>query len=142
MKPFLLDVNVLVALFWRTHVQFRMATRWFRENRHAGIRTCPITQAGFVRITSNPRYSADHMTVAEAQEALHSLLIQPEHEFWADSLQLGEAMDLGGAVAGHQQVTDAYLVALAIANGGRLATFDRGALSLTGAKGIVELIPF
>lgn len=68
------------------------------------------------------------------------LLIQPEHEFWPDSLQLAEAMDLGGPVAGHQQITDAYLVALAIANGGRLATFDRGALALTRAKGIVELI--
>lgn len=80
------------------------------------------------------------MTVTEAQESLDSLLIQPEHEFWPDSLQLAEALDLGGPVTGHQQITDAYLVALAIANGGRLATFDRGALSLTGAKGIVELI--
>ena len=68
------------------------------------------------------------------------LLIQPEHEFWPDNLPLAEALDLGGPVTGHQQITDAYLVALAIANGGRLATFDRGALSLTGAKGIVELI--
>jgi toxin-antitoxin system PIN domain toxin len=140
LKPFLLDVNVLVALFWRSHIQFRTASRWFMENRHAGIRTCPITQAGFVRIISNPRFSADHMTVAEAQEALNSLLIQPEHEFWPDSLQLGEAMGLGGPATAHQQITDAYLVALAIVNGGRLATFDRGALALTGAKGIVELI--
>lgn len=142
MKPFLLDVNVLVALFWRSHIQFRAANRWFSENRHAGIRTCPITQAGFVRITSNPRYSADHMTVAEAQASLNSLLIQPEHEFWADSLRLAEAMEHCGPISGHQQITDAYLVALAIANGGRLATFDRGALALTGAKGIVELITF
>lgn len=78
--------------------------------------------------------------MAGAQEALNSLLIQPEHEFWPDSLPLVEALDLGGPVTGHQQITDAYLVALAIANGGRLATFDRGALALTGAKGIVELI--
>jgi len=80
------------------------------------------------------------MTVAEAQVALNSLLIQPEHEFWADDLQLSEAIELSGPIAGHQQITDAYLVALAIKNGGRLATFDRGALALAGAKGIVELI--
>ena len=140
MKPFLLDANVLVALFWRSHMQFRAANRWFGENRQAGIRTCPITQAGFVRIVSHPRFSADHMTVAGAREALNSLLIQPEHEFWPDNLQLSEAVDLGGPVTGHQQITDTYLVALAIANGGRLATFDRGVLALPGAKGIVELI--
>jgi toxin-antitoxin system PIN domain toxin len=139
-KPFLLDVNVLVALFWRTHIHHRAANLWLEENRHAGIRTCPITQAGFVRITSHPRFSGDRMTVAEAQTALNSLLIQPEHEFWPDSLQLAEAIGHAGSISGHHQITDAYLVALAIANGGRLATFDRGPLVLAGAKGVVELI--
>ncbi len=140
MKPFLLDVNVLVALFWRTHIHHRAANRWFGENRSVGIRTCPITQAGFVRITSHPRFSGDRMTIAEAQTALNSLLIQPEHEFWPYTLQLAEAISYSGPLSGHQQITDAYLVALAMANGGRLATFDRGALALAGAKGIVELI--
>jgi len=86
LKPFLLDVNVLVALFWRSHVHYRAANRWLKENRHAGVRTCPLTQAGFVRITSNPRYSGDYMSVAEAQGSLNSLVIQPEHEFWLDSI--------------------------------------------------------
>lgn len=140
MKPFLLDVNVLVALFWRTHVHHRAANLWLSENRRAGLRTCPITQNGFVRVTSNPRYSGDHMTVVEAQTALNSLLIQPEHEFWPDTLQLDEAIRQSGPISGHQQITDAYLVALAIANGGKLATFDRGSLALAGAKGVVEII--
>ena len=140
MKPFLLDVNVLVALFWRTHIHHQAANQWLMENRHAGLRTCPITQAGFVRITSHPRYSGDRMTVTEAQTALNSLLIQPEHQFWPDTLQLAEAIRHTGPISGHQQITDAYLVALAIANGGRLATFDRAPLALAGAKGIVEVI--
>jgi toxin-antitoxin system PIN domain toxin len=140
LKRFLLDVNVLVALFWRTHIHQQVASDWLKENRYAGFRTCPITQAGFVRVTSNPRYSADRLTVAEAQVALNSLLIQPEHAFWPDDLQLSEAIQLTGPIVGHNQITDAYLVALAIKNGGRLATFDRGALALAGAKGIVELI--
>jgi len=80
------------------------------------------------------------MTVAEALGALNSLLIQPEHEFWPDNLQLAEAIGRSGPISGHQQITDAYLVALAIVNGGRLATFDRGVLTLIGAKGNVELI--
>lgn len=140
MRPFLLDVNVLVALFWRAHVHYAAAKHWFSENRRAGIRTCPMTQAGFLRITSNPRFSADRLTVGEAMVALGSFLNQPEHEFWPDSLELAEALERAGPVVGHQQITDAYLVSLAIANGGVLATFDRGALALTGAKGNVELI--
>jgi toxin-antitoxin system PIN domain toxin len=140
LKPFLLDVNVLVALYWRVHVHHRAAQEWFGENRHAGIRTCPITQAGFVRITSNPRYSGDWLTVSEAQMALGSLLKQPEHGFWPDSLELADALERVGPIVGHKQITDAYLVALAIANAGKLATFDRGALGLPGAKGFVELI--
>ena len=135
-----MDVNVLVAILWPAHVHSDPAHRWLGENRGAGLRTCPITQAGFIRIVSHPRFSADRVTVREAQGMLMKLLIQPEHEFWPDSLQLAEAMDLGGPITGHQQITDAYLVSLAIANGGRLATFDRGALSLTGSTGIVELI--
>jgi toxin-antitoxin system PIN domain toxin len=140
LKPYLLDVNVLVALFWRTHVHYRAANRWLRDHRNAGFRTCPITQAGFVRITSHPRFSADHMTVAEAQGALNSLLIQPQHQFWPDSLRLSEAVERTGPIVSHRQITDAYLVALAIVNDGMVATFDRGVMALPGAKGNVELL--
>jgi predicted nucleic acid-binding protein len=71
---------------------------------------------------------------------LAELLTQLEHGFWTDSLELSEALKRAGPIVGHQQITDAYLVALAVSNGGVLATFDRGALGLPGAKGFVELI--
>jgi predicted nucleic acid-binding protein len=80
------------------------------------------------------------MSVAEAQGSLNSLVIQPEHEFWPADLTLGEAIEKAGPISGHQQITDAYLVALAISHGGMFATFDRRILALSGAKGTVELI--
>ena len=78
--------------------------------------------------------------MAEAQGGLAELVALPEHEFWTAHLPLSEAIERVGPISGHQQITDAYLVALAIANGGILATFDRGVLGLRGAKGFVELI--
>lgn len=140
MKPFLLDVNVIVALFWRSHVHFRAAHLWLAKRRHAGIRTCPITQAGFLRIVSSGRYSGDRMPISEARATLDELLNMVEHKFWPDHMPLEEALDQAGPISGHQQITDAYLLGLAISNGGILATFDRGVKALRGAKGFVEII--
>ncbi len=140
MKPFLLDINVIVALFWRSNVHHTAAHQWLADSRHAGVRTCPITQAGFLRIVSSARYSADRLQVAEARATLGELLSMDEHGFWPDDLPLEEALELAGTISGHQQITDAYLLGLAIAHGGVLATFDRGVLGLRGAKAHVELI--
>jgi toxin-antitoxin system PIN domain toxin len=140
LKPFLLDVNVIVALFWRHHIHHRAAHLWLAKKRHAGVRTCPITQAGFLRIVTNARYSSDRLPMAEARATLRELVDMEEHMFWADDLHLEEALEGAGPISGHQQITDAYLLGLAIGNGGLLATFDRGVLGLRGAKGFVELI--
>jgi hypothetical protein len=140
LKPFLLDVNVLVALLWPAHVHHQAAKRWFGDYRKAGFRSCPITQAGSIRILSSPRYSREMVTVGKAQVALSALLALPDHEFWPDDIPVSEAISNAGLIAGHQQITDAYLVALAKAHGGMVATFDRGVLALEGAKNYVELI--
>jgi toxin-antitoxin system PIN domain toxin len=136
----LLDVNLMVALVWPAHVHNRAAERWFTENRRYGFRSCPITQSGMVRILGHPRYGRDSMTMAGAQGALRDLIALPEHDFWPVNFPFAEAVELAGPIMGHQQIADAYLVALAIANGGILATFDRGVLGLRGAKGFVEII--
>jgi toxin-antitoxin system PIN domain toxin len=124
-----LDVNVLIALVWSFHVHHEQARHWFREQRRAGIRTCPITQAGFVRISSNPRFTPDALTPDHAIALLASITSIPEHEFWPDDLPVSRAV-LPGMLATHRQVTDAYLVALAKSRGGVLATLDRGVLGL------------
>jgi predicted nucleic acid-binding protein len=93
-----------------------------------------------VRILSNPRYGRDRPNIVEAQGGLAELVALPEHEFWPATLPLAAAIERTGPILGHQQITDAYLVALAIVNGGILATFDRGVLGLSGAKGFVEIV--
>lgn len=140
MKPYLLDVNVLVALLWRTHVHHHPARTWFGAKRAQGFRTCPLTQAGAIRILSNPRYSRDWVAVSAASQALDDLLNLREHVFWPDDLPVGAVISESGPLTGHQQITDAYLLALAKAKGGILATFDRGVLALRGAAKHAELI--
>lgn len=140
MKPFLLDVNVIVALLWRANVHHRAARAWFKANKAAGIRTCPLTEAGAARILGNPKRTAEWMTLGTAFQMLNEVLIQPEHAFWPLDIPLPAAIAEVGQLTGHQQVNDAYLIALAKSRGGILATFDRGVLALQGAGPYVELI--
>ncbi|MBZ5576590.1 MAG: PIN domain-containing protein [Acidobacteriia bacterium] len=136
-KPYLLDVNLLVALAWPSHVHHREAQQWFARKGKSGFRTCPLTQAGFVRISSNPKFSPEAVSPADAAQLLAEITGLPEHGFWPDDLTFEQAMGRIPHLAGHRQVTDAYLAALATAHGGILATLDRGAATLSSA---VELV--
>jgi toxin-antitoxin system PIN domain toxin len=139
-KPYLLDVNVLIALAWPSHVHHRQAQDWFARKKEAGFRTCPITEAGFVRISSNPKFSPDAVHPLDALALLDRITSLPRHRFWPDSLSLTDVLKAGQPIVTHRQVSDAYLVALAAAHSGRLATLDRGVLALAGAGGLVEMV--
>lgn len=132
MTPSLLDTNVLIALLWPSHEDHETAIRWFAANRKKGWATCPVTEAGFVRIVSNPAFSRDAVSPREAAGLLAANTSAPDHVFWAADRPFAEATAFAEArLAGHRQVTDAYLLGLAIAQGGQLATMDRGLTALT-----------
>jgi len=138
----LLYVNVLVALAWPSHVHHDVAHAWFSRHRGGGWATCPLTQCGFARISSNPKIIPEAVTPREALSVLARMTGQPDHVFWPDSVSVVPALAPFALVVGHRQVTDAYLLALAIDRGGRLATFDRGIPQLLapGHPQAVELI--
>src|SRR5580698_10054789 len=96
-----------------------------------GWATCPLTQAGFVRIVSNPAFSPDAVSPRVAINTLQANLKHPSHQFWPDDISVPEALQpLLERLAGHGQVTDAYLLGLAIRKQARLATFDHALASL------------
>jgi toxin-antitoxin system PIN domain toxin len=131
-KPYLLDTNLLIALLWPRHQQHGLAVRWFARHRGQGWATCPFTQAGFVRIVSNPAFSRDAVQPREAIQVLCANTAAKEHEFWPDELPVAGSVAFAGVrLVGHQQVTDAYLLGLAISRGGVLATLDKGIGALT-----------
>ncbi|MGB9071883.1 MAG: TA system VapC family ribonuclease toxin [Terriglobales bacterium] len=131
MNCFLLDVNVLIALLWPPHEAHARAQRWFAHNADQGWASCAMTQAGFVRIVSNPAFSRRAVSPRDALEVLSGSLQHPAHHFWTEDIGVNEALaHFGRRLLGHQQVTDAYLLGLAIHKKGRLATLDASLSSL------------
>jgi uncharacterized protein len=131
----LLDTNVLIALVDPAHQFHAAAEDWFIAHRHDGWATCPITQNGLVRIISHNSYPNHVGSPATALTLLHSLTTDKDHHFWPDDISLfdGGLIDSGKLLTA-AQVTDTYLLALAVKHGGQFATFDRR-LVTTAAKG-------
>ena len=134
---YLLDVNLLIALSWPPHKKHERAQAWFGKHASEGWATCPFTEAAFVRILSNPAFSADAVAPREATKLLSSNVKHPHHRFWADDVAFVDAVEpFTRSLVGHQQVTDAYLLGLAIHKKGALATMDHSiqALLSKGSK--------
>jgi uncharacterized protein len=119
------DVNVLVALAWPSHVHHRLAVQWFESSSAETWATCPLTQAGFIRVSSNPVIVEPAATPADALAVLRQLITLRRHKFWADHLDFTQDDVPFRLVMGHRQVTDAYLLGLAAAQEGTLVTLDR-----------------
>jgi len=122
----LLDVNVLIALLDPDHVHHRSATAWLAANLHDGWASCPLTLNGCIRIMSLPAYpngGAPGLIAGRLREAVQT----PAHDFWPDDLNVVSDPVLDWRVVlGSRQLTDAYLLALAVRRGGRFVTLDRG----------------
>jgi len=122
----LLDVNVLIALFDPEHIHYEAAHGWFGSKARGLWATCPLTENGFVRIVSNPKYPGSRTTVADAASRLSMLCESSDHVFWPDSLSLRDPRHFAiGSVRGYRQITDVYLLALATNNDGVVVTFDQ-----------------
>jgi uncharacterized protein len=129
----LLDINVLLASVDQDHVDHRRVHSWLEQQGSKSWATCPLTQAGFVRIISTPGFHPNRVSVAEALQMLADITKRPGHHFWPINIGLSEAVQpFEEKLFGHRQVTDAYLLGLAIGNKGRLVTLDRGVAALAG----------
>jgi toxin-antitoxin system PIN domain toxin len=122
----LLDINVLIALLDSDHASHDSAISWFAKHARKGWASCPITQNGCVRIMSNPGYP-NPLPVPAVIEHLAVACHQDIHEFWSDEVSLLDSAVVDSTrIHGPRQLTDIYLLALAVKRGGRLVTFDTG----------------
>ncbi|MDR1187639.1 MAG: PIN domain-containing protein [Bifidobacteriaceae bacterium] len=120
----LLDVNVLLALLDSDHALTRDVTERF-EALDGGWATCPITQNGFVRISSQPGYT-NPMPVSAAVALLQAATADTDHEFWPCDIAITDPSRIDpNRILRPAQLTDAYLLALAVSRGGRFVTLDR-----------------
>ena len=131
---FLLDVNVLIALSEPEHVFHEAAHLWFEAEGGRAWATCPLTENGFVRIVGNPRYLNTPGGPSAAAENLRAMRDHPGHVFWPDSVSLFDPLVDLAKITAPGQVTDAYLLALAVRREGFLATLDRR-IDPAGVKG-------
>jgi toxin-antitoxin system PIN domain toxin len=133
----LLDVNALVALAWDSHIHHARIRLWFAANASQGWATCPITESGFVRVSTNPKVLPSPIGVADARYVLATLREANGHRFLSDDVSVVD--DDVPRIVGHRQVTDAHLLTLARRRGVCLVTFDAAIVGLAGGRD-VELL--
>ena len=132
----LLDVNVLIALLDSDHLHHARAAAWLKDNIRSGWASCPLTQNGCIRIMSQPGYP-NALPAAAVAERLAAATGTNHHAFWPDAVSMLDAGRIAwNAVLGSRQVTDVYLLALAVQQGGRMVTLDHAVplKAVPGAK--------
>lgn len=132
-EPYLLDLNVLIALAWPQHVHHARTHAWFGSFAGTWL-TTPMTEAGFVRLSTNPAVVTERVTMPAALGMLATMRAVPGHAFLPDGSSLAAPAIALDAVATSRQVTDAHLVNLAVASGALLATLDRGIERMLAAQ--------
>jgi len=123
---YLLDVNVLIALIEPNHPHNNAALKWFDDIGQHGWATCPMTENAVIRIVGHPSYPNWPGNPAIVAGLLSRFREHSGHWFWPDDISLLERQRIDlNRMLNSSQVTDSYLLALAVAHGGQLATLDR-----------------
>lgn len=142
MTTYLMDINVLLALSDPMHLHHEPAHAWFQKVGQYGWASCPITENGFVRIASHPKYPNRPGEAQVTLAFLREFCQHPGHIFWPESVSLRDVLQPDLLIT-HNQITDLYLLALAVHKQGKLATFDRHIPATAVAQGEtgLEVIP-
>lgn len=133
----LLDVNALIALVDSDHVEHLAMEKWFLKHHRWGWATCPLSENGMVRVLSQAAYPSGQRTPAEAVQILKALkaAFDDSYEFWPDDVSLSDGKIFNETlIAGPRQVTDVYLLGLAMRHKASIVSFDR-ALAWQGVRG-------
>ena len=131
----LIDLNVLIALTDPEHQHHQKARKWLMSPGRERLGICPFTEAGFLRVTTN---SALHLGPRTMENAIAILqVLKGRDDYWycpIDESWVTLTARFASRIRGHQQVTDAYLLGLAIKENGVLVTFDKGLQYMAGAE--------
>ena len=143
MSRFLLDINVLIALIDPAHVQHDRAHQWFEAKGEKAWATCPLTENGVLRIVGHLRYPNSPGSPAAVAGLFALLRKLPGHAFWPDDVSLLDREYVDEArLLDSAHVTDSYLLALARAHHGQLASFDHRLMTdaVVGGRETLHLI--
>ncbi len=113
---YLLDINTLLAAILNVHPSHVATDAWIRQK---ALVTCPLSELGFLRISTNPR--AYNVSMALARQSLEAFRAAHRVQFIAADLPA-----LSSKASRTDEVTDCYLADLAASKGMKLATLDTG----------------
>ena len=141
MTTYLLDVNLLLALTDPMHIHHEPAHRWFADKGQQAWATCPLTENGFIRIASHPSYPNRPGGVTTVLGIFRRLSEAWGHHFWPEDISILQILE-PDAVITHAQITDVYLLGLAVFKKGKLATLDQRIpfQAVRGGRKALELI--
>jgi hypothetical protein len=141
MTTYLLDVNLLLALSDPMHIHHELVHRWFAEKGRQSWATCPLTENGFIRIASHPNYPNRPGDVTAVLDIFRQFCEAPGHHFWPEDISILQILE-ADAIITHVQITDVYLLGLAVHKRGKLATLDQRipADAVRGGRKALELI--
>jgi hypothetical protein len=130
----LLDVNALVALADPDHDKHKAMEKWF-VNGPREWAICPFTEAGLVRVTTNASAYSNPLTIEQARGFLTELATRNGYRYWPVSDPwLTLAAPFIDRLFGHKQVTDSYLLGMAVKHNSVLVTFDKAISYLAGSE--------
>ncbi len=124
MTTYLLDVNLLLALSDPMHIHHESVHRWFAEKGQQSWATCPLTENGFIRVASHPNYPNRPGDVTAVLDIFRQLCEARGHHFWPEDISILQILE-SDAIITHAQITDVYLLGLAVHKKGKLATLDQ-----------------
>jgi toxin-antitoxin system PIN domain toxin len=131
----LLDPNVSIARTDPDREHHRKARNWLASAGRERMGICPLTEAGFLRVTTNPAFHPGTRTFEQAIAILQALKGRDDYWFCPiDKSWVEVTAPFAARIFGHQQVTDAYPLGLAIERKAALVTFDRGVQGMAGAQ--------
>ncbi len=135
MKEYLLDANALLALAWPNHPHHGPVQRWLADLPQRPWATCAMTRSAFVRLSCNPRIVGVTVFPRQALDILARNTVVGTHRFWAEHPPVAEVLSpFRDRLIGYRQVTDVYLLGLAVSRSGCLVTFDKGLAAIVTAE--------
>ncbi len=139
---YLYDANLITALTHRDHSDHPRAVAWLRSKSNPPWASCEITQNALVRLSANPHVVSIPQDPLTTWRNLEIAMKRSDHQML--SLLPSAHAILGTCLSrcqGYRQVTDAYLIAIAIANNAILATCDSKLRQLAPNRDAIELVP-
>ena len=122
----LLDVNVLIALLDSGHDLHDRAHLWWESEHEVLWASCPMTENAVVRIMGNPTYhSQRRFSIPTVRKQFVEFARRTDHTLFSDDISILDSSLIDhDFILGPMQITDVYLLALAVNNGARMVTLD------------------